>query len=88
MAIRIMVIKALKQFAFASVFLPTIVLAKSNLHSAEQLEKHLINGCDVRAIIETKYCTGENANGESISNMDLAPFNIYSVPDATSFKKV
>lgn len=72
----------------SAIIIPAITLAKSNLHTADQLEKHLVNGCDVRAIIQTQSCAGKHAYGDSISSMDISPFNIYSVPNGASYKKV
>ena len=71
-----------------SICLPFIAMASSTLNTANELDAHLVKACDVRAIIDTRFCENSTPYGDGIFPIDFTMFNIYDIPDNGAMKKV
>jgi hypothetical protein len=75
-------------FHFLALCLPITATAATKIHNANDLHQQLVQGCDVRAIVDTHFCENSTPYGDGVTRVDFSTFNIYEVPDGGAMKKV
>lgn len=81
-------LKAIRFFFILAICLPMGAIANSTLNTAEELDQHLVKGCDVRAIVDTHFCQNSTPYGDGVFRIDLTMFNIYEIPKDGALKKI